>query len=287
MKKGVIIELKNEYTYVLLPKGKMKKIKREYNHEIGKEISISLLSPTKILSLALVSCMIIIAIIVNPFQKITPIQALSYVTMSVNPGLVLKVNEKNKIVAVSYTNQEGELLTQKVKFVNKTLDESVILFIDYCFENNYFQNNNKIDVNVISDDQNQIKNVEQQVQNLIQEYLKEHQMNVTIKIDQVSQTQKEDAQNLGIPDSKVKLIDLVLKYYPHLSKEQLAHESVDDLIDYLEDCGYDEELLDKMEDTLEDQKEEKDDDDSDDSDDNDDNDEEDDDDEDEDDNDDD
>lgn len=255
MRKGVIIECKDQYTYVFCSKGNMKKIKREYFHEVGQEIKLSNFSLPKVVSLVMVSCAIIIAVIFNPFQSTQQVQALSYISLSVNPGLVLKVDSQQNIVAVSYTNKDGETLTSKIDFINKSLDDSVRLFLDYCFDNNLFANNNKIDINVISDDQNQIKELEKKVQALVSNYLNEHQATVSIQIDKVTEIQQTQAKELGIPDSKMKLVDLVRKYYPQYTQEELARKSVDDLLDYLEDKGYDEDLLDKLEDDLEEQEE--------------------------------
>lgn len=256
MKKGIILECKEQYTYVLCKNGKMKRIKREYNHEAGKEIQIHSLSITKIISLVMVSCAVIITVLLNPFQKNTEIKALSYVSLSVNPGLVLKVDENQTITAVSYTNKDGERLVNQINFIDKTLDDSVKLFLDYCFDNHYFTNNNKIDINVMSDDQKQIQHLEKQVQEMISKYLQHHQVSISIQIDKVTSTQQEEARELGIPDSKIKLIDLVQKYYPHHSKEHLSKQSIDDLVDYLEDTGYDENLLDQLEEKLEEDHEE-------------------------------
>lgn len=253
MKKGVILEIKDQYTYALLKNGKIKRIKREYFHDIGQEITVPFLSSSKLLSVALVTCMIIIAVMTFPFQNIvTPVKALSYVSISVNPGIVLKVDEHNKITAVSYSNNDGQQMMKDINFVDKSLEDSVILFIDYCFENNYFHNNNEMSINVISDDPQKIKDIEQQIQTLIQDYLKTHQTTITMKLDQVSSSQQQTAQTLGISNSKMKLIDLVMSYYPHFNQEDLAKESVDDLIDYLEDANLDEDILDKLEDQVED-----------------------------------
>lgn len=253
--KGVIIELKDQYTYVLLKNAKIKRIKREYYHEIGQEININKITIHHIIPVFMVTCLVIVAVIFNPLQKNT-VQALSYISLSVNPGLVFKVDHQQRIIAVSYTNQDGNELTKKVDFVNKNLDDSVILFIDYCFENGYFQNNNRIDINVISDDLSQIESLEKQINQTVNDYLDKHQYKITISLDEVSSSQHSDAQSLGIPNSKIKLIDLILSYYPELNKEELAKESVDDLIDYLEDQGYDEDILDKMEEHLEDEDDE-------------------------------
>jgi|GEM_PF-3828385 len=251
MKKGVILELRDQYTYVLSRHGKIRRIKREYHHEVGQEIQMPLFSITKLLPVVLVSCAVVVAFVLNPFNTISQVQALSYLSLSVNPGIVLKVDDNDQIVSVSYTNQEGQEIINKVDLVNRTLDDSVIIFVDYCFENGYFQNNNKIDINVISDDKERISKIENQVRMLVEAYLKEHQVTITIQIDEVTSSQQENAETLGIPDTKMKLIDLVVYYYPHLNKEKLARESVDDLIEYLEDKGYDEELLDHLEDQIE------------------------------------
>lgn len=262
MKKGVIIDLKNQYTYILCKNAKIKRIKREYYHEIGKEIEVPFLSQNKIIPAVILSCFMIIAFTLNPFVS-PQVNALSYVTLKVNPGLVFKV-DNNKVVGVSYTNKDGNNMTQKIDFINHTLEDSVILFIDYCFENNYFTNDNNIDINVISDDASQIKNIEDEINRIINEYLKTHQTTITLSLDKVSENQHQNAQELGIPDSKLKLIDMILYYYPDLNQKELSKESVDDLIDILEDIGYDEDALDHLEDKLEQDEKDNDDDEDDD-----------------------
>lgn len=255
MKKGVIIELKDQYTYVLCKNAKIKKIKREYYHEVGKTIEIPLMPKARMIPALMVTCLVVVALALNLWSVPNSVQALSYVSLSVNPGLVFKIDENKKVTAVSYTNKEGNEMTKKIDFVNQSLDDCVVLFIDYCFENNYFSQNKKIDINVISDDTQQIELLEKQINETIQNYLKTHQISISVSLDEVSDTQKDNAQQLGIPDSKMKLIDTILNYYPHLNKKDLANKSVDDLIDYLEDQGYDEDILDHLEDELE--KEEK------------------------------
>ena len=255
MRKGIIIELRNQYTYVLLNNGKMKRIKREYYHEIGQEIQLSIMNKSKLISISFVTCALIIVFVLNPFKESSNVQALSYLSLSVNPGLVLKVDNQDRIVSVSYTNQEGKDIVNKNDFVNQTLNDSVMIFIDYCFEKGYFQNNNKININVISDDSKRIEKIESQVQTLIENYLKDHQFSISIQIDKVTSSQQQTANHLGIHPTKMKLIDLVLYYNPQLDKEKLAKYSVDDLIDCLEDSGYDEEMLDRLEDEIENEEE--------------------------------
>ncbi|MEG0366361.1 MAG: hypothetical protein RR585_05970 [Coprobacillus sp.] len=255
MKKGIIVELKDQYTFVLCHNAKIRRIKRQYNHEIGQEVTISSLSIHKIIPVALVSCIVLLMFVLNPFQDAQTVNALSYISLKVNPGLILQVDENNKVVAISYTNKEGQQLTQSVDLVNQTLEDSVILFIDYCFDNQFFDTNKNIDINILSDNNQQIKDLEKQVNDIINKYIQQKQVKLTIAIDKVSDSQQKEAQSLGIPDSKVKLIDLVLKYYPSFNKDELAKLSIDDLVDYLEDAGLDEEMLDKLEDDLEDKEE--------------------------------
>lgn len=252
MKKGVIIDIKDQYTYVLCKNAKTKKIKRQYYHEVGQEIELPLIISTRMITTLVMCCLLIVAFVFNPLQTVSEVEALSYISLSVNPGLVIKVDQNKKVTAVSYTNNEGNEMVKQIDFVNKSLEESVILFVDYCFENHYFDSNNNIDINVISDDSSQIKEIEAQINDIINEYLKTHSTALTISLDKVTSSQHTDAKNLGIPDSKVKLIDLILQYYPEFTKEQLAKESVDDLVEYLEDKGYDENFLDHLEDKLED-----------------------------------
>lgn len=261
--KGVIIELKDQYTYVLCKNAKIKKIKREYYHEVGQEIKIPVLTFKQGSSVLIVTCLIMLAIILNPFQNIQNVQALSYISLSVNPGLVFKVNDQQKIVAVSYTNKEGNEMVNQIDFVKQSLNDSVILFIDYCFENGFFENNKKIDINVISDHPDQIQTLEKQMNTIVQDYLEKHQVTLSISVDKVTSSQQKEAQSLGIPNSKIKLIQLIMQYYPTLDKETLAKKSVDDLIEYLEDQGYDEDVLDRLEDDLEEQEDDHDDDDDD------------------------
>lgn len=251
MKKGVIIELRDQYTYVLCKDAKIKKIKREYYHEVGKTIDIPFMTKARIIPALMVTCLVVIAVSFNVLRAPSSVQALSYVSLSVNPGLVFKIDENQKVTAVSYTNKEGNEMTKKIDFVDQSLDDCVVLFIDYCFENNYFNQDKKIDINVISDHTNQIQSLEKQINDTIDNYLKTHQISLSVSLDQVSNTQEKDAKELGIPNSKLKLIDMILKYYPNLNKNDLANTSVDDLIDYLEDKGYDEDLLDHLEDELE------------------------------------
>lgn len=255
MKKGIIVELKDQYTFVLCHHAKIKRIKREYHHEVGQEIKITSFSIRKIIPVALVSCIVLLMFVLNPFQDSQTVNALSYISLKVNPGLILQVNDDNKVVAISYTNKEGQQLTQSIDLVNQTLEDSVILFIDYCFDNQFFDTNKNIDINILSDNNQQIKDLEKQVNDIINKYIQQKQVKLTIAIDKVSDSQQKEAQNLGIPDSKVKLIDLVLKYYPSFQKDELAKKSIDDLVDYLEDAGLDEGMLDKLEDDLEDNEE--------------------------------
>lgn len=251
MKKGVIIDIKDQYTYVLCKNAHIKRIHREYYHEVGQEIDIPFFTLKRVIPMLVTACLIILVVIMNPLQNQQTVKALSYVSLSVNPGLMFKIDNQQRVVAISYTNKEGEEMIKQIDFMNQSLDDCVILFIDYCFENHYFQNTQNIDINVISDNQEQIQSLEAQINQTIQDYLKTHQVTISISVDKVSSAQHQDAQNLGIPDSKIKLIDLILQYYPNLDKETLAREDVDDLIEYLEDKGYDEDVLDKLEDDLE------------------------------------
>lgn len=254
MRKGVIIDMKNQYTYVLYHDAKVKRIKREYYHEIGKEITLPYISMTSFKIPLILACLLLVISIIHPVQATN-----SYISLSVNPGLVFKVDEHEKVVAVSYTNKDGQALTSQVNFVDESLEDSITLFIDYCFENHYFQNNNNIDINVICDDQSQVTKLESKINQIVNHYLDSHSVSFTLSLDKVSDTQKQEANALDIPDSKVKLIDLILYYYPNLDKKDLAKESVDDLIDLLENQGLDDDLFEHLEEKYEDDDDEDDD----------------------------
>lgn len=248
MRKGIIIDIKDQYTYVLYKNAKIKKIKREYNHEIGHEISFSL-PMKKTIPLLVLSCFLFIAFVFNPFYH-QPVQALSYITLNVNPGLVFEVDDY-KVVGIRYMNKDGQNLISKIDFLNHSLDESLYMFIDYCFEYQLFNQNNNIDINVLCDDESQIQDIENNIQNIIHQYLKTHQKTIHLSLDEVSKNQENNAKDLGVANSKIKLIDYIVNHYPQYNKNDLVNESIDDLLDLLEEKGYDEDILDRLEDSLE------------------------------------
>ena len=253
--KGVIVQLKDEYTYVLIKDTRIKKIKRIFNHEIGMEIEVSQFSYKRIIPIALISCLLVFAFALSPLKNGTnnvEASELGYISLSINPDIIFKIDDDLKVIDVTYTNSDGNTVIENIDFVNQSLYQGVINFIDYCYDKNYLNEQSDITVNVISENEEDISRLETIINSAIESYMNEINLSVSLSIDEVSNSQSLCADELGITETKLKLIDLIIEYNSYYTREELASEDIDDLLELLEDYGLDEDLLEHLEDQIED-----------------------------------
>ena len=253
--KGVIVQLKDEYTYVLTKDARIKKIKRTFNHEIGMEIEINQFSYKRIIPIVFISCLIVVAFTLSPLKNGTnnvEASELGYISLSINPDIIFKIDNDLKVIDVTYTNSDANAVIENIDFVNQSLYQGVINFIDYCYDKNYLNEQSDITVNVISENEEDISRLETIINSAIESYMNEINLSVSLSIDEVSNSQSLCADELGITETKLKLIDLIIEYNSYYTREELASEDIDDLLELLEDYGLDEDLLEHLEDQIED-----------------------------------
>ncbi|MGV3464541.1 MAG: anti-sigma factor domain-containing protein [Heyndrickxia sp.] len=211
MRKGVILEIKKKYLVMLTPEGEfLKGTKPHDNLQIGEEISFDpylnklhfplVPAPAKIGSLAVVSVLIICALLFNVSNQN---KAYAYVSIDANPSVELVLNKNLQVIRAKALNQDGKKVLSKVNVEGKQdfeyIAKQVLLkskslgYID--------DNSNVVIASVIKNQQEEKSNkrLEKKVQELAPVA---KNFNASIKVVNASMDERKDALKSGVSTGK-------------------------------------------------------------------------------------
>lgn len=154
MKKGLIMEVKDEYAIILNDDGSMEKIVIKPNIAVGQKIFYfedDIVKTTKaqskfkynvfMKSFGSIAALFLIAI--TFFYNIYLNKTYAVVSLDINPSIQLEVGNKNKIINVEGMNDDGKSIDFS-SVVGCNINDGIKLVKDILVEKNYLQNNKDV-----------------------------------------------------------------------------------------------------------------------------------------------
>ncbi|MBO5295295.1 MAG: hypothetical protein J6B71_08660 [Clostridia bacterium] len=195
---------------------------------------------TKIISLLLVSVLGIgaLASCANVDDRNTAAlnkEALTYVSLRINPEIELLADEDDKVVAANAVNEDGEVVLSTVDLEGKTIEEAGAIFTETANDLGYFTPDGKKDtvyIDVESTTGIKDSELEEKLDKSIRDYFNNKGINGKIAPETLDKY-ADKAAEWGISAGHVKLVMRVLDAHPELTDTEVLELGVKDWMQLL------------------------------------------------------
>jgi hypothetical protein len=159
-------------------------------------------------------------------------KAVSYLRISINPDLEFALNEKEEVVEIIALNEDAFILLADKDLEGKPIEEALDLLIDDSIELgfiNELDEENIIEVMMINEDEEVRLSLEQKVMDRIEGRLSGKRVAAVLSAVKLTDDLKEQAEEFGVSNGKMLLIEQALFLNETLVKEDLVELSIQDI----------------------------------------------------------
>ncbi|SHE60173.1 anti-sigma-I factor RsgI family protein [Alkalibacter saccharofermentans] len=135
--KATVLELKDGYAAILQEDGTIVKIKNT-NLEVGDVMDMKELAPRKkrrFSAIVAAAAMFVMMIGGGAYTYATPSY---YVSMDVNPGILMEVNMFERVIGIEAANEDAQEVLEGIDLKNKNIEEAMALAVERVNELGYF-----------------------------------------------------------------------------------------------------------------------------------------------------
>lgn len=158
-------------------------------------------------------------------------KTLSYVNISINPDIMLAVNDANIVEEVIPLNEDADILISDLEIIDMDIESASKKIIDAAIETGHideYSDENIIVVTATNEDEQERQRLEKIVTDTLNDNLEKREIFPVI-ITGVSDEMKEEASTYGISNGKMLLVSRAASLDPTLDKEQLVTLSVKEI----------------------------------------------------------
>jgi hypothetical protein len=182
MRKGIVLEVDEDFITLLTPEGEFIQIKKEGNYQIGEEIEKI---PTKrqrvkktffrfsSFKVALTSIAAICLLVFTMFSDSTSNKVYAYLSIDINPSIEVAVNSDLKVVEMKGYNQDGKILVTRLSdWKGKPFIDIAQKIIELSIKNGYLHEGDEILITTVKKETNRSssKQLVQQLNKVKQSY---------------------------------------------------------------------------------------------------------------------
>lgn len=165
--------------------------------------------------------------------KIINGESLRYVTIDINPSVELVVNEQNEVIDVLALNEDGEILISDLDLISKTAEEATRIIVDEAAEAGYLTDydvDNEITITVY-DEEDEENELGEKLRTDIQTRLDEKGIYAVVMKNILTEEVKAEADELGISNGKMLLIQKAILVNPELTVAELQDKEISEIQD--------------------------------------------------------
>ncbi|NMC55873.1 MAG: hypothetical protein GYA50_01450 [Eubacteriaceae bacterium] len=205
--KSVVVEIKGENAAFLKDDGTVV-IKRNKNYSIGDVVIVREKSLAKKLKVAVAAAMFFMIASVGVAAYETPYY---YVSLDVNPGILLKVNLFEKVIGVEGVNQDAVQIIQDLDLKNKGIETALCNAIERIKEKGYFIQNNNIIIAASSKNNAKAQQLAQRLKDAAQDEVTDEGINADVDSRGIGYEMVQNAKQWNITPGKYNIITHLLK----------------------------------------------------------------------------
>lgn len=197
--KAVVIEKSGNRVTLLQNDGRFVS-RPDRDYAIGDEIMIRELSIQKKLSVAAAAAALVIVLGLGVFAYVTPSY---YVSVDVNPGMLLGVNRFERVINAEAMNEDAVRILDRLRWENKSVEDAVTEAITIIDEEGYLDQEGEILITAAGKNEEKAAEMAAELGNAVNELnLKE----AHVSAEALGYEDVQTAKNLGMTPGKYNLI---------------------------------------------------------------------------------
>ncbi len=172
---------------------------------------------------------------ISAYMVVTPV---SYVSLDINPSIMISTNVFNYVVEVTPLNEEAAVLTSGVNLNFKSLHTALNNLVDEAIKTGYItqaDNDNAVLLTVYGSEGVQRTEKQEDLKTTVEEHLKEKEIEGEVISNGITDQAKADAITYGVSNGKVMFVRNIVAVYPTLVFEDMIHESVKNIMRQVND----------------------------------------------------
>ncbi|GLH63521.1 anti-sigma factor domain-containing protein [Parageobacillus sp. G301] len=149
MKKGIVLELDEEFVTLLTPEGEFIQVKKDGDYEIGEEIEAQVIKRPIVrrrsFRYVITSLVAAVVLLVTTSLHFPSNEVYAYMSIDINPSIEVGVDEQLKVLKLKAYNEEGKRVVsqlshwKKKKFVDITME-----IIELSMQKGYLQEGGQV-----------------------------------------------------------------------------------------------------------------------------------------------
>lgn len=205
--KSVVVEIKGDYAVFLKDDGTVVK-KRNKNYFIGDVVIVKEKSLTKRIRVAVAAALFFMVASVGVAAYETPYY---YVSLDVNPGILLKVNLFEKVIGAQGVNEDGQAIIEGLELKNKGIETALCNAIQRIEEKGYFVKNNNIIIAASSKNTQKAEKLALKLKDAASEEVEDEGIDADVDSRGIGYEMIQNAKQWNITPGKYNIITHLLK----------------------------------------------------------------------------
>jgi hypothetical protein len=226
--KAVVIDIKGEYIALLKEDGSIVRRKNK-NNSIGDVVHMkdTMFWKNRKIAAAAAACAFCLTILGTGVKAYAA--PYYYVSLDVNPSVMLEVNRFDKVISVQAMNEDAENVLKNLELKNKDIEEAVPEIVDEISEAGYFKNvGGEVYIAASAKDNDKAVELEKELERAVENKAAENRDNIEVSGTAVGYEMVQKAKALGMTPGKYNIVTNLLG---EEVTEQNKTESVKSLMD--------------------------------------------------------
>jgi hypothetical protein len=149
VKKGIVLELDEEFVTLLTPEGEFIQVKKEKDYEIGEEIEARVMKKPIVcrrsFRYVITSLVAAVALLVATLFHFPSSEVYAYMSIDINPSIEVGVNEQLKVLKLKAYNKEGKkIISQLSHWRKKAFVDITEEIIELSMKKGYLQKGGQV-----------------------------------------------------------------------------------------------------------------------------------------------
>lgn len=163
-------------------------------------------------------------------------KVVSYLSIDINPSIMLGVNEDDKVKEIDNLNDDAKKLTEDLDLVGMEVDDATNKIIDKAIELGYINeedSDNTILLSTYCDNQNKANNMKNRVNNSVNNNLNARGIRALIIDEELTTEDAKKANEYGVSEAKILFVKKALEENPDLEFEDLIYLPAREIAKYI------------------------------------------------------
>jgi hypothetical protein len=154
MRKGIVLEVDEDFITLLTPEGEFIQVKKEGNYQIGEEIGKLPIQRQRVkktffrfssFKMALTSMVAVCLLVFSMFSASASNKVYAYLSIDINPSVEIAVNKDLKVVKIKGYNQEGKMIVTRLSdWQGEPFIDIAKKIIELSIKNGYLQEGEEV-----------------------------------------------------------------------------------------------------------------------------------------------